>query len=488
MNAIIISRVSTEEQKNANNSLPAQKVRLEQYCQRKGYDIIKKFSFDESAYKENRKDFDEILDFVINQKETVAVCFDKVDRLSRNIFDKGVSLLYEKATKSEIELHFVSDGLIINDQKSATEKFQFNIGLSLAKYYSDAISDNVKRAIEAKLQRKEWPGKAPFGYKNIDQKDGKKHIVQDEYKSQIVKKIFEWYASGSTSFKLIREKLLKDYNIKYSQGMLDSMLKNPFYYGEMKYNGRILAHKYEPIIARCLFDKVQRVKASYHKKPHKFAGLPYPYRGLIHCADCGCMITPEKKKNKFIYYHCTQYHGKHTNAKWLREEQITNQLGKAFQRLQVPQEVVEDILDALKQLHGNKQLFREDQVTNLNSEKEKYAQRLERLVEMRMDASITKSKYEEKRKEYRAKQKEITKKIGKLNYADEEYYLTSEYLLKLASNAGKLFESSEVHEKRLLLKMVLQNLELNGRKAQFDWIKPFDKIAFYASRQSWLRG
>ncbi len=99
---------------------------------------------------------------------------------------------------------------------------------------------------------------------------------------------------------------------------------------------------------------------------------------------------------------------------------------------------------------------------------------------------ITKDKYEEKRKEYRAKQKEITKKIGKLNYADEEYYLTSEYLLKLASNASKLFESSEVHEKRLLLKMTLQNLEVKGKKARYDWTNPFDKIAFYAPRQSWL--
>jgi len=34
--------------------------------------------------------------------------------------------------------------------------------------------------------------------------------------------------------------------------------------------------------------------------------------------------------------------------------------------------------------------------------------------------------------------------------------------------------------------MALQNLELKGKKARYDWIKPFDKIAFYASRQSWL--
>jgi hypothetical protein len=101
---------------------------------------------------------------------------------------------------------------------------------------------------------------------------------------------------------------------------------------------------------------------------------------------------------------------------------------------------------------------------------------------------ITKDKYEEKRKEYRAKQREIKEKMNKLHFADEECYLTSEYLLKLAFNAGKLFESSEVYEKRLLLKLTLQNLELKGKKVRFTWLNPFDKIAFYASRQDWLPG
>jgi len=91
-----------------------------------------------------------------------------------------------------------------------------------------------------------------------------------------------------------------------------------------------------------------------------------------------------------------------------------------------------------------------------------------------------------KRKEYRTKQREIKEKMNKLHFADEEYYLTSEHLLKLAFNAGKLFESSEAKEKRLLLKLTLQNLELKGKRVRFNWIKPFDTIANYASRQAWL--
>lgn len=41
---------------------------------------------------------------------------------------------------------------------------------------------------------------------------------------------------------------------------------------------------------------------------------------------------------------------------------------------------------------------------------------------------------------------------------------------------------------RILLKFTLQNLRLEGNLVGYDEIKPFDKIRFYATRQSWLRG
>ena len=63
-------------------------------------------------------------------------------------------MLYEKALSDEVELHFISDGQIINSRISAAEKFQFNISLGLAKYYSDAISDNVKRATGAEITQR----------------------------------------------------------------------------------------------------------------------------------------------------------------------------------------------------------------------------------------------------------------------------------------------------------------------------------------------
>ncbi len=60
MKAINVSRVSTEEQKEAGNSLPAQIERIDTYCKRKSFDIIESFSFDESAYKGNQRALDDL--------------------------------------------------------------------------------------------------------------------------------------------------------------------------------------------------------------------------------------------------------------------------------------------------------------------------------------------------------------------------------------------------------------------------------------------
>jgi len=490
MQAIIIARVSTEEQKEAGNSLPAQIARLKSYCKRKGYKIIKQFNFDESAYKNKRNDFDEILDFVLGQKEVVVVCFDKVDRLSRNVFDKRVSELYEKALRDEVELHFPSDGQIINSKISAAEKFHFSISLGLAKYYSDAISDNVKRAQEQMLRSGIWPGKAPYGYQNIDREDSSKWIVIQPPEAQVVSKMYEWYSTRTYSMDLIRIELKKVFNVSFSKGRVDHILKNPFYCGTMLYNQQEYPHYYDRIIPQELFDKVQEIKAAHHKKHFKFAGLPFLYRGLIRCADCGCLITPERKTKKsgktYHYYHCTQYNGKH-GAEWLREEELTRQLAKAFSGLEMPQEVVDDIVNTLKNNHKEKSEFHKKLLNNYQAEYQKYETRKkQKMYEDKLDGSITESYYEKKRKEYRAKQKEINAKIVKLHITDEEYYITSEYILKLASKANKLFESSEMKERRQLLQLTLQNLELEGKKVRFTYQKPFDTIANYASRQAWL--
>jgi DNA invertase Pin-like site-specific DNA recombinase len=76
MKSIILARVSTEDQKEAGYSLPAQVQRLKNYITRnESLTLNKQFVFDESAYHgDSRKQFEEVLEYIRNQKEVIAFC------------------------------------------------------------------------------------------------------------------------------------------------------------------------------------------------------------------------------------------------------------------------------------------------------------------------------------------------------------------------------------------------------------------------------
>lgn len=487
--AVILARVSTSRQEEEGLSLDNQLETLRGYAKKNELDVVEEFRFSESADRKIRKKFIEMVDYVKNHSEVEAIIAYRVDRITRNYRDAvamdDLRLDFEK------ELHFVYDHLVIDKSTVGRDIVDWDLKVFLAKQYLNRLKEDAINTALYKLRNNESPGKAPYGYKNITKEDKKKWIVPDPFESKVVEKMYEWYSTGSYSLLEVRAKVKEVFGLDFSKGYVDFVLKNKFYIGIIVYAGKEYAHNYERIISPELFDKVQEIKAGYHKKHFKFAGLPFAYRGLIRCANCGCMVTPEKKTKKsgkvYNYYHCTQYQGKHENSKWLREEDITKQFMSYFKGLEMPPEVVTDILQSLKTAHKEKSHFHHTLLTHYQKEYQRYEDMIEKMYEDKLSGSITERYYNKKLTEFRGKQTELQKKQGKLQIADEEYYITSDYLLNLATRADELFESSEGLEKRQLLKFALQNFRLEGSLVRYDEIKPFDTIRVYAARQAWLR-
>ena len=98
---------------------------------------------------------------------------------------------------------------------------------------------------------------------------------------------------------------------------------------------------------------------------------------------------------------------------------------------------------------------------------------------------ITTSEYDKKAYELKQRQLEINEKQKFYLEADEKFTVTLTTLLKLASNAYKLFESSKVEQKRRLINFLLYNLELKGEKLTFSIRKPFDKFIDLGNCKEW---
>src|SRR3989344_7168242 len=273
MKAIILARVSTKEQEEQGHSLPAQTRRLQEYAKKKGFEVVETFSFSESAGNKIRKKFEEVIKYLKDHKDVKVLLCENVDRATRN-FKDAVDL--DEMRKNEgLEIHFVQDGFWINKNATGNQMFMWEAKVFLAKQYLNRLSDDVKRSNEQKIQNKEWITKAPIGYLGVyDDKGKRENIIPDPSKSHYIVKMFEMYATGTSSTKKIQQEM-EETGLKSNckepkpvpKSKIHSILKDPFYYGEMRIKGELYQHKYQPLIPKQLFDRVQEVFKRYSKKP-----------------------------------------------------------------------------------------------------------------------------------------------------------------------------------------------------------------------------
>ena len=490
MKAIIVARVSTEEQKEAGNSLPAQVNRMTEYCNRHKFEIIHTYSFDESAYKMKRDEFDKILEDVSKSKEKIAVCFDKVDRLSRNIFDKRVALLYEKAVSDEIELHFISDAQVINNSMNAGDKFAFGMKLGLSKYYSDAISDNVKRAFEQKRRNGEWTGKVRIGYLNVSEdveKRLRKDIIIDPDRGPLIHRLFDLYATGNHSLESIRVEMTKLglrslMGHKLSKSNIDLILNDPFYCGiAVSHKYGKYSHKYPRLISRELFDRCQDIRSQRTNNRNKVVSKDFIFKGMLKCANCGCSMSAETKLKlsgkSYTYYSCT-------NAKkickkvYVTEKDLLKPVYDVLGRFgTISEQVQTDLVSELRKTTEAEIEFHKAQLNRIRNEYDELKKKDDRLLEAFLDQSITKDVYDKKHQEYADKLQLLEIELSEYRKADYDYQTTVATVISLARRAQDIFDGcSEVAEKRAFLNLILQNPTVNGKKLDFKLASPFNLV------------
>jgi len=483
MKAIILARVSTEEQMNEGQSIPAQLARAREYAKRKGLNIYKEYQFDESSIKDHREKFEQVIEEIKRAKEPVALIVETVDRLQRG-FKESV-LLDEFRKQGKLEIHFIRENLVVHKDSNSSEIQRWDLAVFLAKSFVLQISDNVKRTNEYKKRHGEWAGKSPIGYINILGEDGKKKdIIPDPARAHLVVRMFELYATGNYSIRTLSQEMKKlglRTTLKNAKplttGMIHSTLQNPFYYGMMRVKNELYQHRYEPLISKELFDKVQQVRLGYHKKPFKYAGKPFVLRGLVKCADpqCGCTITAETHK-EHNYYSCTNYKRIHPKRVYVREEDLLAPINEALKNIRLSDEKIQEITDELKKSNLAKNEFHKQSLATLRKEYDLYQKRIDNSFDLMTDGSITKDMFNKKLKEYKEKQAELEAKMQSYTDADENYYLTANITLNLAKKAYEIVQSSEPEEKWQFLNFLLQNLILDGKKLNFELKTPFNTV------------
>ena len=427
-----------------------------------------------------------------NKDIKVLLC-ENVDRATRNF--KDAVDLDEMRKKEGLEIHFVQDGFFINKDATGNQMFMWEAKVFIAKQYLNRLSDDVKRTIEQKIQNEQWITKAPIGYINTIDDKGNKDMIPDPLRSHFIPQMFQMYSTGNSSIKRIEDTV---YGLELrsntanpkpvSKSQIYHALKNPFYYGVMKVRDELYPHKYQPLISKELFDRVQQVMAGYDKKPFRYGCKPFALRGLIKCADCGCTITAERKKDAYSYYSCTNYKRVHKTRIYIEEKDLLIPIYKMLRRIKLTDKQTDDLMADLRRVNETKDKFFEASMKQLRATYDKYEERKSKLLDRLVDSEIVKEAYDTKLKEYEEKQITLTSEMGKHQKADEEYYITVGMILSLCKRASTIFKSSEPMEKRQLLNFLLQNCKLQEKKLTFELKTPFNRVLEANSSSNLLRG
>jgi len=477
--ALLYARVSSKEQEKEGYSIPAQLRLLKEYAQKNSLTIVKEFIDIETAKQAGRANFGEMIKFLQKNPDTRIILVEKTDRLYRNFKD------YVTIDDLDLEIHLVKEGEVLSRDSKSHQKFIHGIKVLLAKNYIDNLSEETKKGLKEKAEQGYYPGHARLGYRNNPETH---QIEMDPEKAVIVKKMFEWYSTGNCSLAEIREKVI-DEGLVYSKSQpriskshVERTLKNPVYYGDFWWNGKLYRGRHQPIISRELFDKVQEAFGNHNRS--KGRKRDFAFTGLLTCGHCGCSITAEIHKNRYIYYRCTGFKGK-CGQSYIREELVEEKLGDVVRSIVIDDERLEWIKEALKASHVDEKAYHDEMIAKLTLQLKRFQQKLDQAYEDKLEGKIEEEFWSKKSEQWRKEQSGILSKITYHQNANKSYFDEGIKILELANKAYFLYQKQEVHEKRKLLNYILSNCQVIDGTLYPTYRKPFDILVEGNKTQNW---
>ncbi|MFH1226746.1 MAG: recombinase family protein [Planctomycetota bacterium] len=481
LKAVLYARVSSKEQEQEGYSIPAQLKLLKDYAQKNNLNIVRVFEDVETAKQAGRTYFNEMVKFLQDNPDTKIILVEKTDRLYRNFKD------YTIIDELDLEIHLVKESEIISKDSKSHQKFIHGIKVLMAKNYIDNLSEETRKGMLEKAEQGDFPSVAPLGYKNNKET---KLIEVDQSRSPIIQKMFRLYATGNYSLRQVKdianeEGLRNRGGGKLHKSEIDHILKNPLYGGDFRWNGKIYKGNHEPIISRELYDMVQKAFES-HNRPrynkHNFA-----FTGLLTCGKCGCAITAEMKKGKYIYYHCTGFKGNCGNS-YIREEVLGDKLGELVKDIQIDEKIVEAVKETLLSSHQDEKEYHDKQIASLNIQYTKLQHRIDQIYIDKLDGRITEDFYKDKIDEWREEQERILEQVKKHQNANANYFAQGVHILELAQKAYSLYIKQKPSERRRLLNYLLSNCTYTSGNLYPTYRKPFDLLVKGVKKREVLPG
>ena len=466
MRYFLYARKSTDEPDRQILSIEAQLAELREYAKKENLVIVKEFIESKTAKEPGREVFNDMV-AAIEQGTAQGIVAWHPDRLARNSIDGG-RIIYLVDTAKITALKFPTFWFDPTPQG----KFMLSIAFGQSKYYIDNLSENVKRGFRQKLRNGICPGTAPLGY--INDKNTRT-ILPDKDRAVFIRKTFELYSSGDYPLAEVR-RIMNEAGLKgrhpepLSTSNYQYMLRNPAYYGVIRYNGEIHEGKHEPLITKALFDKCQEVMVR-KSKPKGPKLKSYIYRGLFHCKECGCFITTETQKGH-NYLRCTKRKGSCTEP-YVREELITERIKGELQAVSLPTALANGLILMAEEERATLAQAVGLTVQKLRVDIDILNNKMNALLDLVISGQITQDEYAQKKRSFLNEKIDLQDKVAAFARQSANRFEPEINFYREAALVGEVVGRGKPEENREIMKKIGSNFRIGRKELSFELKKPW---------------
>lgn len=469
-------RVSTQRQGQHGTSLGEQQAAIERFAGSWNLQIIKRFEERETAAKQGRPVF---LDMLKQLKAGKAngVIIHKIDRSARNLKDwADLGSLID----SGLEVHFAAESLDLNSRGG---RLSADIQAVVASDYIRNLREETKKGLYGRLKQGLYPFRAPIGY--LDKGKGQPKEI-DPVSGPMVRRAFELYATGEWSLIPLTDELNRC-NLRGRTGKkltlngIATLLHNPFYKGliRIEKTGETFAGLHQPIVSREVFEQVQNIFAGKNaRKSNRHFAV---YRRLIGCGKCSRIMTAEIQKG-ITYYRCRT---RRCTPGCLRETEVTEEMLTLATKIKFLDEEYSELRRTTMILMRKSKDATRSESDRLKLEIKKITDSLSKIADAYMEDIFDEETYLRKKNELVESEYHLRQRLVKVELDDREAGSEFDSLCELTNSAYLSFESGTDAQRRDLTRILCANLSWNGEKVL---IKPKDPFRMIAERPSFLVG
>ena len=397
LRAAVYIRYSSENQRDGY-SIEYQMDECKKYINEQGF-IFEKAYIDEavSGKSANKRDaFFSLLSDVKNGLYDVVIVY-KYSRFARNLMEARI--YQHQIEKAGAKLISAMERI---DDSTPEGRMMRNIIMTMDEYYSDNLSTFVQSSMyTAAKSGKYLGGILPYGFSVNENGE----FIENKAEADIVRRVFELRASGampSDILRIFQEEGIRGRNGKpFTQQLLNKIVRSEKYIGTYKYAVKgydpiYIENAFDPIVPRDLWDKVQIIVDSLKEKRNvkgRARKNIYPLTGKIFCACCGEPFTGNSKGNGLAYYTCRgqdklQICQNGSVLKSVLEDYVFGKIKELILSENHVDEITRIVLSTFE--NGTTDADIEADIKALKKEKADIERKLENLLDLMLDGTISK--------------------------------------------------------------------------------------------------